>query len=141
MRGYDPVDESDYWGRLEYRVCHELAGLSHIVGRLYWCDGFVPDQYILDGPSPCILGRAWLVIGSNYDELWAFTLLLNRSVLSVEEIDWSALLPADDVTRWLTVDRKRKQLILEPSIAVPDKAPPTLGGKFSGMDRPGGRAF
>jgi len=133
------VDERDYWARLEYRVCSELDGLRHTAARPYWCDGFVPSRYILDGPSPRVLGHAWMGIGSRYQERWAFTLLLDRPVRSAEEVDWSALLPPEDVTRWLTVDPGRKQLVIEPSAAVPDEVPRASEDKLGGMDRPGGR--
>src|SRR4051794_35108819 len=79
-----PVDESDYWARLEYRVCHELDGLRHTVARPNWCDGFVPSRYILSGHSPRILGRAWMGIGPRYQEQWEFTLLLGRPFGSPE---------------------------------------------------------
>ncbi len=114
------MDERKFWIHLEYRVCFELAGFRHAATRIYWCDGFVPQQYILDDPNPRILGYAWIWIGSNYEDRYAFTLLLDQPVPSAEEIDWSALLPPDDVTRWLTVDPGRKQLVIEPSAAVPD---------------------
>ena|GEM_PF-855521 len=114
------MDERDYWLRLEYRVCHELDGLRHTEARPYWCDGFEPRGYFVDGPNPRILGHAWMGIGPRYQERWEFTLLLDRPVRSAGEIEWSALLPPDDVTRWLTVDPGHKSLVIEPSAAVRD---------------------
>lgn len=114
------MDEREYWIRLEYRVCREIEGLRHSAVRRYWCDGFQPGHYILDGPTPRILGSAWMGIGPRGQEQWAFTLLLDRPARSAEEVDWPALLPSDDVTRWLTIDPDHKQLVIEPSAAVPD---------------------
>jgi hypothetical protein len=114
------MNESDYWARLEYRVCHELDGLRRTVARPYWCDGFSPTRYILNGPSPRILGRAWMGVGHRHQEQWEFTLMLGRPFASPEDIDWPALLPPPDATRWLTVEPDHKHLTIEPSAAVPD---------------------
>jgi hypothetical protein len=35
-------------------------------------------------------------------------------------IAWPALLPADDVTGWLSVHLSRRELIIDPSAAYPD---------------------
>lgn len=67
-----------------------------------------------------MLGRAWIGIGPSHQEPWDFTLLLGRSFDSPGDIDWAALLPPPDVTRWLTVDPNRKHLTIEPAVAVPD---------------------
>jgi len=67
-------------------------------------------------------GLARLGTGSRGQEQWAFTLLLDRWIRSAEEVDWPALLPSDDVTRWLTVDPQHKQLVIEPTAAVSDAA-------------------
>lgn len=135
------MDQCDYWLRLEYRVCSELDGLRHTAARPYWCDGFVPITYLLNGPNPCVLGHAWMAIGSRYQERWKFTLLLDHSLRSVEEVDWSALLPVEDVTRWLTVDPDHKQLVIEPSAAVPDAAASASEDQPGEMGRPGWLVF
>jgi hypothetical protein len=122
------LDESAYWIYLEYRVCDELSGLRDPAARRYWCDGFEPSWYILDGQPPRILGCVWMGVGPRHQEQWQFTLLLGRSADSPESIDWSALLPPPDVTRWLTLDPTRKQLVIEPGAAVPDAAYSRRGG-------------
>lgn len=114
------MDEREYWLRLEYRVCRELDGLRHTEARPYWCDGFEPSRYVLDGRQPRVIGHVWMGIGPRFQERWGYTLLLDRPVRSAEEIDWSVLLPPEDVTRWLTVDPGRKVVVIEPSAAVPD---------------------
>ncbi len=111
--------ESDYWVHLEFRVCREFAGMRENHLRGFWCDGFIPAQYLLEGPSPCIKGRAWICNGPRQDE-WKFTLFLNHPAGSSSEIDWASLLPAENVTRWLAVDAKGKRIQIEPSAAVAD---------------------
>jgi hypothetical protein len=113
------MSESDYWLALMFRVCGEFAGMSENHLRFRWCDGFIPQEYRLDAPSPCITGRAWIVDGQE-QELWEFTLFLNGPVASISEIDWRSLLPPQDVTRWIAVDVPGKRIQVEPSAAVPD---------------------
>jgi hypothetical protein len=97
-----------------------MAGFADRRLSGYWCDGFLPDRYLLDGPSPRIEGRAWL--GTRGQEAWKFTLLLTDPVASREGIPWASLLPSPDMTRWLTVDTDGKRLVIEPAVAVPDRA-------------------
>jgi type II secretory pathway pseudopilin PulG len=37
-----------------------LAGLPERRHQYFWCDGFIPTQYLLDGSSPRITGRCWM---------------------------------------------------------------------------------
>jgi hypothetical protein len=113
------VDETNYWKDLEFRVCGELAALPQKQLRFLWCDGFIPDQYILVGPSPRITGKAWIGNGRT-QELWEFTLFLNYTVGSRSDIEWDTLLPPENVTHWLAIDPHRKRLEIEPSAAVGD---------------------
>ena len=118
------MDEADYWANLEYRLCREFAGMSENYLRCLWCDGFIPEQYILHGALPRITGRAWICKGSEQDE-WKFTLLLPHQVSSKEEIDWPSLLPPENVTRWLTVDSESKKIEIQP-VAMPDRFQPSV---------------
>jgi hypothetical protein len=124
--------ESDYWVNLEFRVCREFAGMLENRLRFLWCDGFIPEQYLLEGPSPRIRGRSWICNGPRQDE-WEFTLVLNHPVDSLSEIDWASLLPAENVTRWLTADTLGKRIQIDPSAAVADAAQIVLrhGQRFS----------
>jgi hypothetical protein len=115
------VDEADYWVSLEYRVGREFAGMRENHLRYLWCDGFVPERYLLDDRPPRITGRAWICDGPRQAE-WAFTLLLPNPVGSQDEIDWPALLPPENVTGWLAVDPRGKRIEIEPAAAVPDSA-------------------
>ncbi len=111
------MGESDYWVHLEFRVCREFAGLSENHLRFLWCDGFIPEEYHLDGPSPCIKGGAWICNGPRQEQ-WEFTLFLNHPVGSRSEIEWPSLLPPENVTRWLAVDPAGKRIQIDPSAAV-----------------------
>jgi len=46
------MTEADFWVSLEYRLCKEFAELSERRYQYFWCDGFIPSQYLLDGPRP-----------------------------------------------------------------------------------------
>ena len=113
------MDEAGFWARLEYRVCREFAGMSDNRLRFLWCDGFIPEQYLLNEQKPRIVGQAWICNGSRQDA-WTFTLFLPHPVRSREEIEWAALLPAENVTRWLAFDQPGKSVQMEPSAAAPD---------------------
>jgi hypothetical protein len=116
--------EAGYWATLEYRVCRELAGMPDRQLQSLWCDGFIPDQYLLDDNKPRVIGRAWICKGRQQDE-WEFTLILPRSVGSRDAIDWASLLPPENVTHWLYLDRKGKRIEIEPAAAIPDRAEPS----------------
>ncbi len=111
------MDEADYWVSLEFRVCREFAGMPENRVRFLWCDGFIPERYFLDGPSPRITGRAWIGNGPRQDE-WIFTLFLNQTFGSPREIEWQRLLPPENVTRWLAVDLPGKRIQVEPAATV-----------------------
>jgi hypothetical protein len=60
--------ECDYSIDLELRICREFRGMPENHLRFLWCDGLDPEQYLLDGPSPCITGRAWICNGQLQDQ-------------------------------------------------------------------------
>ena len=51
---------------------------------------------------------------------WEFTLMLPRNYDTREEIDWTALLPAENMTRWIALDEDRKYIEIDPAAGVPD---------------------
>lgn len=104
---------------MEWRICRELAGMAAGRIRNFWCDGITPRAYFLATPTPRIVGTAWIGQSPNTDE-WEFTLFIPSAVESLDEIDWAALLPADNVTNWLAFDPDSKRLQIEPAAAVPD---------------------
>jgi hypothetical protein len=90
--------------------------------RSLWCDGFIPEQYLLDDATPRITGRAWIGNGPRQQDKWEFALLLPHPVGSRDEVDWATLLPPENVTRWLSLDQRGKRIQIEPTAAVPDPA-------------------
>ena len=126
------MSEADFWVSLEYRLCREFAGMPERRLQFLWCDGLIPGQYLLDDPRPRITGKAWVCNGPRRAE-WEFALLLPRPVWSREEIDWAALLPPEDVTRWMAFDEGRRYIEIEPAVAVPDLTEPGAGTDPAGM--------
>lgn len=49
-----PVEERDFWSRLEFRIGAEFSGFAHRRLHYYWCDGLMPDEYDLAGTEPRI---------------------------------------------------------------------------------------
>jgi hypothetical protein len=113
------MDEQSFWSHLEFRICGEFAGMADRRMRYFWCDGLVPRAWYLEDATPRIVGAAWIGDDMNPRE-WEFTLFLPRKVSSREEINWDALLPAKNVTRWLAFDSEHKRLQIEPGAALPD---------------------
>ena len=111
------VTETDYWASLEFRICRELARMEENAIRFLWCDGLIPEEYLVDAPSPHITGRAWICNG-RMQEQWEFALVLEHSVRSLEEVSWASLLPSEDVTGWLAVDLEGRRIRLTPSRVV-----------------------
>lgn len=113
------MDEAYFWGSLEFRLCREFAGLVERRYQYFWCDGFIHQEYILDSPSPRIIGRCWICNGSA-QAVWDFALLLPGPVRAREEIDWASLYPAENTTRWMSFDESRRYIEFEPAVSVPD---------------------
>jgi hypothetical protein len=116
------MSKADYWPSLEFRLSREFAGLSEGRYRNFWCDGFSPSNYVLDGPSPRITGMCSICQEDEQVE-WTFALLLPRLVASREQIDWRSLLPPENTTRWMGFDERRRYIEIDPAAAVPDVSP------------------
>ena len=114
------MTESDFWLALEWRVCREFAGMPTAALCRLWCDGFVPERYLLNDTPARITGRAWIVDGQE-QQTWEFTLSLDGACVSGDGIDWPSLLPPANVTRWVTLDVPARRLSLEPGTAVSDE--------------------
>jgi hypothetical protein len=112
------MDEDDFWIRLEFRICAELQGFEDKHLRWYSCDGLIAEDYDLRGEQPCIRGKAWA--GPDGQEPWRFILLVGPATRSREEIDWSALLPDDRTTGWLSPHPERKLMVIDPLSGYPD---------------------
>ena len=112
------MDEKNYWGALEFRVCRDLDRVPSNRMRSVWCDGFVPESYYLEGPEPRIEGCAWICKGQQWQDKWSFTLWLSRLVNSQSKVNWESLLPPEDAVRWLSLDWNSKRVRIEPAAAV-----------------------
>jgi len=113
------MEEKFFWVSLEFRLCGEFAGLSQRRYQYFWCDGFIPTEYLLDDHQPRITGKVWICNGPAQAE-WDFAPFLPHPFRSREEIDWALLLPANDATRWMAFDEGRQYIEIEPAVAVPD---------------------
>jgi hypothetical protein len=113
------MDQNEYWSRLEYRLCDEFKGMTD--GRFgdLWCDGFLPEAYLIQQKPPIITGKVWIVKVQDQKQ-WNFKLFLRRRFKSIDEIDWKKYLPPPNVTNWLAVDWDREIIQIEPTAAVPD---------------------
>ena len=117
------MNASDFWSRLERRVCREIDGLRVDGFRGLWCDGFIPEQFEVLDDRPMITGRVWIGHGRSEQEEWRFSLLLPQGVCEEAHVDWSAALPGDDVTGWLLLDQAQRTMKLDPAAAYPDRQP------------------
>lgn len=109
------MNEQEFWRRLEFRVCAELAGLADPRLRYHWCDGLVPEAYNLTSAEPHIDGVAYMGRRRQASQRrWQFTLLVGQHVASADQIDWSGLLPDDHLTGWLIPDVEGKALRIDP---------------------------
>jgi hypothetical protein len=81
------MEEPEFWGRLEYRICDEFSGFGDRL-RWYWCDGLVPERYDRDGGHWLISGLASIEThnrperGEHCDPgqgPWTFTLIASHA--------------------------------------------------------------
>ncbi len=105
------MQESEFWSRLEYRLCREMASG-------YWCDGIGPGILIEHQDSSQIQGFAFVGKSPNCEE-WRFTMQLPKSATSLQTIDWEGLFPPEDCHGWLTIDIQHKQLHIDTSNVTP----------------------
>jgi hypothetical protein len=119
------VTESEYFGRLEMRICRELQGMREKELREIWCDGFIPEEFSAIGNRSRITGRVWTAFGRKSQECWGFVLNLGLQALDRDEVDWDALMPGENSTGWLSLDFKTKFVKISPLAAYPDRVPAT----------------
>ncbi len=103
------MDEKSFWSKLEWHICREFAGMVDGRIRHFWCDDQGPYAWYLDDSTPRIVGTAWIGDDVNPRE-WEFTLYLPGPTASRQEVKWEALLPADNVTRWLAFDLEHRRI-------------------------------
>jgi hypothetical protein len=107
------VEEPEFWGRLEYRICEESRGSEDDHLRWCRCDGLVPERYDRHDRRWHISGLAWTGTDSR-QEPWTFT-LITRHAGDQDAPDWAGLLPSDRLTGWLTPDPAGKTIKIDPA--------------------------
>jgi hypothetical protein len=123
------MTEPEFWLRLEYRLCSELYALADKELTGFWCDGLRPDAFDVGSDGAFISGLVWLGRPRRKhgrgggQEAWRFLLLAGNAVQRREDIRWADLLPADDVTGWLSMDDSNRLLTIRPLAAYPDLTP------------------
>src|SRR5258707_732226 len=90
--GGSPLTETDYFRHLEMRVSRELAGMRQRDLRNWWCDGFLPEKFVVTGNGCHVSGKVWIDNGRT-QTLWNFVVLLGPSLKSFDGVDWATLIP------------------------------------------------
>jgi hypothetical protein len=103
------MEEREYWPALEYRVSRELAAFAARRKQGLGCDGFIPE----DRDETRVWGTVWMLVGGR-QERWTFALHTEGVT------DWAALLPAENVTGWLSPHPGTRTLVIAPFDAEPD---------------------
>ena len=114
---------ADFFISLEHRVTRELAGMRRPELRCWWCDGFLPEKFVVTGGGCHVSGKVWFDDGRGAQFLWNSVVLLGSSLKMFEGLDWAALIPAEDVTGWLSMDFERKFLKIKSYVTIPDQDP------------------
>jgi hypothetical protein len=106
----DDQAERQFWIGLEFRVCCEMD--KHPICRRIrlWCDGFIPEDYLLDRVPGSITGIVWIGMGPRHQEKWKFSLILPFSASGRADITWSDLLPASEANGWLVIALEKKEI-------------------------------
>jgi hypothetical protein len=117
------VSEAEYFRRLEMRVSRELAGMRQKELRGWWCDGFIPEKFVVTRSGCHIAGQVWMDNGRHHQTLWNFVVLLGRSIVTRDEVKWAELMPAEDVTDWLSLDFENEFMKVKPFAARRDGEP------------------
>lgn len=111
------MTESKFWRVLEWRICHELSGMTDNALAHMWCDGVRGDIMRPEAGPAHMYGTIW--IGKDGQTAMQFTMALPDNITSKDGIVWSALVPPEDMTAWLSVDLKRKLVTIDLSKAEP----------------------
>lgn len=112
------MNKNEFWSALEYRIGTELAGFGDPSLRSLWCDG-VYGEYLADAPGRrALVGTAF--IGTNGQTKMKLLMHLPPDLgptESIDTIDWSKLLPNDNLTGWLAIDLAKKIIEIDLSKA------------------------
>ncbi|MEM1355108.1 MAG: hypothetical protein AAGC44_00745 [Planctomycetota bacterium] len=105
------MDEQDYWDSLEFRISREFAGTEKGKQESIWCDGLIPEHYLLGQLEPKITGVAWICHGPNQGA-WQFVLYLIGEPKLASDIEWESQLPSDEVTEWLSYEPDERRIVI-----------------------------
>jgi hypothetical protein len=111
------MTEDEFWAALEFRICRELSGMTDNALRHMWCDGIRGDIVCREGGPAYMAGTVW--IGKDGQTTMHFAMALPDNVGSTDGIRWSTLMPPENMTAWLSVDLKRKLVVIDLSKAEP----------------------
>jgi hypothetical protein len=111
------MTEDEFWTRLEFRICLELTGMDDKVLRGMWCDGIRGALTRPEAGPAYMSGTIW--IGKTGQTDMQFAMAMPDNIVSKDDIIWSKLLPPEDMTAWLSVDPKRKLVMIDLSKAEP----------------------
>jgi hypothetical protein len=111
------MTEDEFWLALEWRICRELSGMGDAVLRPMWCDG-IHGAIVQPEASPAYMSGT-IYIAKDGQTAMPFTMALPNNIASTDDIVWSALMPPEDMTAWLSVDTKRKLVTIDLSKAEP----------------------
>jgi hypothetical protein len=114
------VEEPEFWRLLEYRLCSEFHGSPDSDTRFLWCDGLDPSGTVEDKDGTWIEGVAWICGDARREGEFRFRLRIGSIGSSAPRGDWSRLLPRDDMTGWLLVDRSARRIEMRPEQAIAD---------------------
>jgi hypothetical protein len=104
------VNEREFWVALEYRLSREFGRLPAKDLRFLCCDGLEPaDALVSASGASWVTGRD-LISEDDGSSFVDYRFELGPVVPQRSEIDWGALLPDDNSSGWLYVDRARKEL-------------------------------
>ena len=115
------MTEDEFWTALEFRICRELSGISDAVLRPMWCDG-IRGAIVRPEAGPAYM-YGTIYIGKTGQTAMEFRMVLPDNIASKDDIVWSKLMPPEDVTAWLSVDPKRKLVMIDLSKAEPVEIP------------------
>ncbi len=105
------MTEDDFWSDLEFQICRELRGMEDEVLSNMWCDGLSRDFIQTLNSTNNIEGTIW--IGRDGQTEMRFTMSLPRNVSTIKDINWSQLLPSEEMTEWLAIDVKSKLVTID----------------------------
>ncbi|MCP4093540.1 MAG: hypothetical protein GY747_08825 [Planctomycetes bacterium] len=88
-----------------------------------WCDGFLPQDYHFGLCGDCVTGQVWICFDQE-QYLWDFRLDLVKGTRDLSTVDWTQLLPSEDVTQWMALDYENCRIEMDPISAIPDSLRP-----------------